>query len=61
MCYEGRSVIRGDPMKSYYCEVEKIFNIYGIQLCIGGAYEKNVLTYICNSWFGIMGWCNMMM
>ena len=30
MCDLGRSGIRGDPRKSYYFEVDKFLNIYGM-------------------------------
>ena len=32
LCGAVRSVIRGGTSKSYYCEVENILNMYGMQL-----------------------------
>ena len=37
----GRSGIRDDPWKYYYCGVEKFLNIYSMQLGLGGAYGHN--------------------
>ena len=38
MCDVGRYGIRGDLKNIYYCEVEKLLNIYSIQLGLGEAY-----------------------
>ena len=44
MCGVGGSVIRGNPRNSYYCEVWKFLNMYGIQLGVGGAYGHNFIN-----------------
>ena len=57
MCEVGRSEIRGDPRKSYYCEVEKFSNIYGIQLVIGGTYGHKFVNRFLDKlvwWDGVV-------
>ena len=48
MCYVERSDIKSGPGKSYYCEVEKFSNIYGIQLVIGGTYGHKFVNISLN-------------
>ena len=38
MCYLGRSGIRSDNSKAYYCEVENFSNLSYMHLGLGGAY-----------------------
>ena len=60
MCDVGRSGIGGDPRKAYYCKVEKLSNIYGTELGLGGAYGHKLVNDCCMSWFDGVGWCNVM-
>ena len=57
MCGMGRSVIRGDIGKSYYCKLENFSNIYGMQLGIGGEFGYNFINislYELVRWDGVL-------
>ena len=57
MCYVERSDIKSGPGKSYYCEVEKFSNIYGMKLVLGRSYgHKLVKKFLCELvwWDGVV-------
>ena len=57
MCSLIKSLIRKDPRKYYYSEVEKCSNIYADNLGLGGSYSKkfeHIIIYYLVQWDGVL-------